>query len=359
MTLGEHGLPDAGGGEHEVVVSAAGMVSPVGATAGQTFTSIRAGLRRMREAPDVYRCLPEDPRLDEPSPLVASAVYHLDTAPRGAGDQAEWLGVLAGHAFLDLVRSGRIGAAERARLAVVVAVPAGLSPADREGLVIHLHNHAEEDLSPRFRLVAGERTAGLAALEAGLGLLGAGGVDLVAVGGVDSYLFPSRLEPLDRGWRLLSRRNPDGFHPGEAAGFVLLERRRTAARRGLVPLAVPRAFDAARESAAAPGAALAGLLERLLPAAGGAPLLLGDLNGESARTREWGLALTRLGRRLPEDAPLEHPITVLGDVGAATGPILAGLAGWYLQQKHAARSAAVAFAMDDDGGRRGAVLARA
>ena len=50
----------------------------------------------------------------------------------------------------------------------------------------------------------------------------AGKVDLVLVGGVDSYYDLDTLEWLDEAKRLYSETNKDGFIPGEGAGFCLL-----------------------------------------------------------------------------------------------------------------------------------------
>jgi len=90
-----------------MVITSAGAVTPVGADVEQTFTSVRAGLRRLVERPDIYSCLPDDPRFDPPEPVVGSAVYHLDPAARAAGRIAPWLAFLAGRASIDMARRAR------------------------------------------------------------------------------------------------------------------------------------------------------------------------------------------------------------------------------------------------------------
>ena len=86
---------------------------------------------------------------------------------------------------------------------------------------------------------------------------------------------------------------------------------------------------------------------------------MGELNGESSRSKEWAFAISRLGRRLGADLALEHPASSLGDVGAATGATLAALAVQYLKSKHADRPGAVVWAASEDGERRAALLERA
>jgi 3-oxoacyl-[acyl-carrier-protein] synthase-1 len=347
----------------DVVVTGTGMVSPVGSGAAQTATSVRAGLRRLREMPELYACLPEHPELDPPTPLVASAIAHLDTRARDEGRPAEWLGMLAGLAFADLDRRARVDELDPARVAVLLAMPAreGVGPEGRAELLYHFHNFAERDLSANVVLAFGGNATGLALLEQAAALVRERRFAAVAVGGADSWLFRPWLSAVDADWRLLSERNVDGFQPGEAAAFVLVEACGEAERRGVAPLASVGAFGEGRFERAKglpnTGAELAGVLERVLPAA--PPLVVCDLNGEAARAREWGFAISRLGRRLGPDLAVEHPASTLGDVGAATGVVLPALAVHHLRAKWADRAGAVVWAAAEDGERRAVQLERA
>lgn len=357
-------VPAGGGGSlaGDVVLSAVGMVSPIGSDADQTFTSVRAGLRRMAERPDVYACVAERPQLDPPTPLVASAIEHLDTRARREGRMAEWLGTLAGHAFSDLERRARLLPGDDGRLAVLLAVPerAGLAVEARDEIAYHFHNHAEHELLPHLALSFGGSASALGLLEQGAALLRGGRFAAVAVGAADSWLHRPWLEAADGDWRLLSARNADGFQPGEAAAFVLLEPRGAPERRGVAPLAAVRAFGSGQYERAKglpnTGAELAATLARVLPEP--APLVVCDLNGESWRAREWAFAVSRLGGRLRAGFALEHPAAALGDIGAATGPALVALAAGYLGTKHGERAGAVVWAASSDGERRAVALER-
>ncbi len=229
-------------------------------------------------------------------------------------------------------------------------------------MVRHFHDFAEQDLLPHVHLAFGDRASALAIAEQAAALIRERRIGLAAVGGVDSYLFHERLAALDRDWRILSERNPDGFQPGEAAAFFLVEPRGEADRRGVAPSAALRGFASGRFEAACglpnTGAELAAILDQLLPTSGAGPLVVCDLNGESARAREWGYAVSRLGRRLAGGFALEHPASALGDVGAATGATLVALAVLYLGARHAERSDAIVWAASDDGERRALLLGR-
>lgn len=344
-------------------VSAVGMVTPVGGDTSQSYTSVRAGLRRMRELPGVYLCQPDDPRFEEREPVVGSAVYHLDDEARERGRAAEWLARLAAESFRDLVRRARLTRAELSRTGLFLALPAPLlAPEAQEEVVACFHNFAEQDLLPRVQLAFGGRTAALMLAEQAEGLVRSGQIARAAVGAVDSYLFPTRLAKLDDEWRLLTGRNPDGFQPGEAAAFFLLEPANEARRRGAAPRATLHSCPARgaepQRGALVEGAALSRLLSPLVDGCASAPLVVCDLNGESARMREWGFALARFGRRGEGSLALEHPASVLGDVGTASGAVLVALAVEHLGAKHADRSCAVVWAGSDDGERRAALLSR-
>ncbi|HET8542767.1 MAG TPA: hypothetical protein VFL83_23030 [Anaeromyxobacter sp.] len=335
----------------------------MGSDAAQTFTSVRAGLRRMQERPGLYACRPAKPALEQPAPLVASAITHLDARARREGRPAEWLAFLAAQAFRDLERRARLSPADGARLGVFLALPArpGLGAEQRDELAYHFHNHAERDLLPAFEVSFGGHAAALAAAERAAAAVSSGRLGAAAVGAADSWLFRPWLEAADADWRLLCPRNPDGFQPGEAAAFFLLEPAADAARRGAAPLAHLGGSAAARRDASKglpdAGAALASAVGELLrPGAG--PVFVCDLNGEARRAKEWALAVGRLGRRLEGGFAVEHPASVLGDVGAAAGAVQVALAVQWLATKHAGRPAVV-WAASEDGERRALALERA
>jgi hypothetical protein len=60
--------------EQPVVISAFGMPSPVGLTAEQTLTSVRAQITAISEHPDIYFCGPDDSDFEDGTPLIASAL---------------------------------------------------------------------------------------------------------------------------------------------------------------------------------------------------------------------------------------------------------------------------------------------
>jgi 3-oxoacyl-[acyl-carrier-protein] synthase-1 len=345
----------------EFVVSALGMVSPVGANATQTFTSIRANIPRKQERPDIYMCLPADPDTDQPEPLTASAISHLDCRWRAERSPTEWLALLAANAFADLWGKAKLTAGEE--IGLFLALPASRPDWGRENqerFANWFHNLVARDRFVHEQFVWLGSCGVLALCADACRLLREGKIQHAIIGGVDSHLFPRWLEPLDRAYRIHSTRNLDGFCPGEAAALLLLESAAKAGQRSLRPWAEMRTIASATYTPGPAGhdagMALADVLRHVIPAqAKTPPLVVCDLNGELSRAREWGHALARLGKALPGPLAIEHPAAVLGDVGAATGAVLLVTAAHALHTKHSERNSAVVWAASD-GGERCAVL---
>ena len=134
------------------------------------------------------------------------------------------------------------------------------------------------------------------------------------------------MEILDHAYRLKSARNVDGFCPGEAAVALLFEDARP--RRGVTRAAAISAIglgtepEPLRSDKVSTGTGLVQALRAALPVDRGPEFLLCDLNGESYRAFEWGVAQARLGARLEGLRRVVMPARSVGDVGAATGALL-------------------------------------
>jgi 3-oxoacyl-[acyl-carrier-protein] synthase-1 len=342
------------------------MVSPVGVNATQTFTSVRANIPRKQARPDLYLCMPEDPDLDESEPLVASPISHLDCVWRAQGRQTEWLALLAARAFADLWNKAKLTADDEGGTGLFLSLPGprpDWGPEQGGAFTEWFHNLAAHEPFAHRQLSWMGSGGALDLCTEACRLVREGQIKRAIVGGVDSHLFPEWLAPLDRAYRISSTRSHDGFCPGEAAAFFLLEPAAEAQRRALQPWAELGATATATCTATAAGhdagATLADVLSRVIPAGAAAPpLVVCDLNGEMSRAREWGYALSRLGNTLRAPLALEHPAAVLGDLGAASGAALVVLAAHYLHTKHRDRNSAVLWTASDGGERHAILLAR-
>lgn len=310
-----------------LAITAVGALTPVGANAEQTTSSIRAGISGMGEFPR-YLSLTLDPDWADDDPLVAAPVPTLD--PKLACPPR--LIELALPVLAEVFEKARLKRADLPRTALRVAGP------EPDAAVL------EWQLGERF-LPALLRESGLTSFQSQrlhLGgspgafellaevaqLLTSGSVDRCLLLAVDSYLSLDRLELLDRDWRLRSERSPDGFIPGEAACALMLELPARAATRGGSTAALIKAGFVGEEPQPASGdqqSSSRGLCQALEPLLGAAvpALWVGcDLNGASYRAFEWATAAARLGSRLPGATHLTHPADCTGDLGAATGAVL-------------------------------------
>lgn len=348
-----------------VVISAVGMPSPVGLTAAQTFASVRARVSRKNEMPSLYLCGGEDPDFDAGTPLVASAFQYLQDERKRMTTPVEWLAYIAARAFHDLASEKTLPPEEDRGVGLFISLPEarpGWGPDREEEFVYHFHNFIKRDIFPFERFDYSGRTGGLSMIGAASAALDRGEIRCAVVGGVDSYLFPEWLEPLDRAYRIRSDRNTDGFVPGECAAFLLLEPEGQPEARSIVPRS--RVIGHSRRDCSpsdlrnATGAALGEAIAELIPPGAAPPVVVCDLNGETSRMKEWGFAMARLGTRLGRPVLLEHPADALGEIGAASGAALCVLAVFYLEKKYRHRSEALVFCASDSGERAALLIGR-
>jgi 3-oxoacyl-[acyl-carrier-protein] synthase-1 len=150
----------------------------------------------------------------------------------------------------------------------------------------------------------------------------------IIVAGVDSFLVAATLAELDRQFRLLTRSNPNGLIPGEAASAVLLT---APQEESTAPLLV-RGLGFGREPAH-PGSGQGLRAEGLVQAARGAlseagialkdcDARIADMNGEQYRFKEAALLLSRSLRDRKPLFPLWHLGDSVGEIGSATVPAM-------------------------------------
>ncbi|WP_197041216.1 beta-ketoacyl synthase N-terminal-like domain-containing protein [Chondromyces apiculatus] len=218
--------------------------------------------------------------------------------------------------------------------------------------------------SPEVVALPQGHAAGFAALAQGAEALRKGTAEFCLVGGVEGYLDEEMLDWLDAEGQLFRRGNPRGFIPGEGAGFCLLASEGMATRLGRPllgqvlgvgvghePKRIKTAMVCTGEGlSVAFRGALASLPEGML-----VDQLIGDLNGEPCRADEVGFTVVRLRKRLADPPRLLAPSTSWGDVGAASGPLFAGLA-VEVARRGAPRGPCSLLWAGSEGGLRGAAV---
>jgi 3-oxoacyl-[acyl-carrier-protein] synthase-1 len=82
------------------------------------------------------------------------------------------------------------------------------------------------------------------------------------------------------------------------------------------------------------------------------------MNGEAWRADEWSYAYVRTGKRYASPLNHKHPAAQWGDVGAATGPLLVGVAALDLGRYYSSPRTALLWAASDLDTLRSACLIR-
>lgn len=311
----------------QIVVTAIEAISALGATADQTCAAIAAGISSFTEYP-LLACTPSDPDWEEPLPLYASLVPTI--APSCLG--LERFVRLSLPPLENLLAKARLTRKSLSTTGMLLALP----QRDKATLPLNLEREFVPSLCKRSGLRFAHinvclkgRVGVFSQLSQAIGMLQSGQLQYCIVGGVDTYMCGRRLELLDEEWRLKSARNVDGFIPGEAAAFMLLETEEQAKGRGMEPLAVVAGLGSGVEpvvfgtDASSTGQ---GICEAVREAWTAGPRRANhaycDFNGESYYAFELGLMQSRLAQIFSPEKTLIHPADCYGDVGAASGALL-------------------------------------
>lgn len=349
-----------------IVVTGCGVLSSLGQLE-QSWAAARGQLSRIQDWPSFFLRGPDEEfDLREPMRAAPAAIPWEWAYP--------WDRVvdLALPAMDEALESAGLGRAELAATRLEVSLRPPVPPRTEEEMAAHvLAGIRRRGSLPRFAEEAA-RFSGHASAASGLmeaaHALHEDACERALVGGVDTFADIEVMDRLDREFRLKGSRSPDGYAPGEAAAFVVIERDDRAAARGAAPLATIEAVTLAEEPRALghekPSAA-DGLSEVVRAAAkrakaGALPAwVLSDQNGERHRAREWALVLTRHRPLFEDDVRLWHPADAFGDTGPASLPLLMTMAIASWRNRHAPRDAALVLASSDGPARAGVLLRHA
>jgi 3-oxoacyl-[acyl-carrier-protein] synthase I len=363
-----------------LVVTGIGAITPVGLSAPASFAALRAGVARFGEV--------ETLRVDSETMDKVPAIGGRVPTEWFTGGPVEWewpaherFGVEPPPAPERLVAPDERRLLELAVPAALEAwrqaVPSGTSGGgaglylgldyadDPDALIAALPQALGESMRPVGATAAG-RAAGLLALEAAAHDLLAGTVRLAVVGGVDSQIRGPSLQRMAARGILRSGSNPQGVIPGEAAGFLVLERYDLAAARGARPLAALLACASDKEPTAGTdepnkAAGLGAVLRRVRNEAGlsAPPLVVCDLNGDRYRAMEWSMAMLRSLGDLHGELDIWHPADCIGDTGAASASLNIGWGITAMRKGYAKNDRVLVWGASEGRSRAAAVLAAA
>jgi len=335
-------------------VAGVGMVTAIGDDTETTIAALEVGARRAVAAPWVD--LAGDPVVG-----AFALSVRADLAGMARAVALAWpalmeclaeAGPLPGATALIVCAPLRWGALPDV-FAPVLAPECDEWPAVVDALAEEAAGHGVH-VPPGLRvLCARGHASGVLALQQAAKLFEHGEASQALIVGLDSHGERATLERLDLLGMLRSERWPEGFVPGEAAAVLCVR----PARKGecgpfLRGLGTVREVDAP-----SCGRALTTAVAHALQEWGGDTKAIGtvaiDLNGVRDRAKEWSFAALRTIYR-EHAAPVQfHPADRLGDVGAASLPLLVGLLARGPKSWRWGAALAVASSLD---GLRGAVV---
>jgi 3-oxoacyl-[acyl-carrier-protein] synthase I len=316
-----------------------GLFSPVGGCTAQTATSVRAGISRYAESAVCNKHFMKMTMAMVPEEDLPVLTERADALPGLTARQRRMLR-LAGPALEEALQPLPDGERVPLFLAGPEQLPGRPEPV-HEAFLDHLLAQAVVPIDRHCtKLLAKGRAGGLAVVKYALQMFAEGSGDLALVGGVDTYLDLYLLGTLDRDNRVLAPGVMDGFAPGEAAAFLLLCSEAGAARvgaRSRVRIGAPGlALEPGHRFSKAPcrGEGLDQAIKGALAGFIGTPVrtVYASLNGENVGAKEWGVAVLRSAAAIDPGFRMIHPADCFGDVGAAFGPMLLGLAAVALEE---------------------------
>ncbi|RWO43353.1 beta-ketoacyl synthase N-terminal-like domain-containing protein [Mesorhizobium sp.] len=326
-----------------------GMVTAVGLDAPSSCAAMRARLDGFQET-----------RFSAPGGWLVGAPVPL---PRGWIGQKRLAHLLA--AAIGEALDGTPDARDQS--SVILCLPerdrVGSPVGDAAKLVAQVSRISETELAGRTKIVTHGRPSGHVALEQARRMLGSGAAKYVMIAGVDSYLTTGATAHYLSRRRLLTTGNPDGFIPGEAAGAVICVR---SSGKGLqlLGLGLSREPGSIYNSADIPmrGDGMTSAYNTALQQTGIELNQLGyriaDLIGEQFWFKQSALANLRLLRGRHDFQDIWSPAESIGNIGAAVGPVMLGVAFTAALKGYAAGDPVLVEASNDDGGCAAAVFAR-
>jgi 3-oxoacyl-[acyl-carrier-protein] synthase-1 len=340
-----------------LVVTGAGLVSPVGRDCASCAAAIRAGIARFFEIPKFATA--------DGARATGAIAYGLTDA-RSGSDRLLAMAIPAAQEALFRAEA-YCRALDPARGRILLSLGAEERPRyedfDRGDLATLLEEAQLEPLADTVELLRDGHAGALLALRRAASLLYGGEATWCAIGAADSLVESPALTWFDEKGRLKSDTRAHGFIPGEAAAFLVVEQRSAAATRGATPLAELAALAIGHEKANVLGDEPLrglGLAEAIAPvvkaARGDVAGILCDLNGEYYRMKEWGLAIGRAFEGAGAVPTLWHPAVSIGDVGAASAAAHVAIATTAFARGYFAGSRLLAWSASDSGARACALV---
>ena len=320
--------------QQRLYIAGMGMITPVGANTAMTAAAVKAGISGYKSS-EYYTQEGQQPitMTSVPTEIFSQMQVEIDEGRYYSGqyDRIIKMAILA-------LREAVSGQKIEQPIPLILAMPEdlpNLTYIDPEALRTNLLKQKDLPLqADMVRYIRTGRAAGIQGLALAQRYLYDLNADYVLIGGSDSHWVYPRLGELDSAQRVLTPVSPDGFAPGEGAGFLLLTRHPEKAMQRdnhIISLSAPGSGEEPGHlSSEQPyqGEGLDQAFKQALTnqSAAGIRAIYASMNGEHHWAKEYGVAYIRNKDSFHESVNIEHPADCYGDLGSATGAVLMGLA---------------------------------
>ena len=320
-------------GPRELVITAVNCITPVGLDAEMTAASVRAGIDRFTFN-DEYRDA-------DGEPLIMAKIRGLRDNERDSIIRIRDLAEICLRDILQEYFQEVPGQKRPDKGCILLGTAVVRRPGPDYGAKCsktQIHGLRDRVDNPSVKIVPrGNASLHYALLEA-YQIISGDPNALCIVSGVDTHLIKHTLDWLKGGSRLKSScyGKHNGLHASEAVSHLVVEdrehairaRRRILARISSIGLAQeqqPRASDKTGIGAGLSEACQVALesLKGKMP-----EVIFADLNGEDSRARELIMAIMRSFKKDQEKPPIWKPAECYGDIGAASGAVMASIVAW-------------------------------
>jgi 3-oxoacyl-[acyl-carrier-protein] synthase-1 len=315
-------------------IAGIGMVTPVGANTAMTAAAVKAGVSGY-QASGYFTRKTRQPITMTGVPLEVFMSMQVEI------DEGSYYSAQYDHIIKMAILALREAVSRQSikkPVPLILAIPEthpNVSYIKPEALIKNLINQKDLPLhADLVRCIDTGRAAGIEGLELARHYLYQQKADYVLLGGSDSHWVYPRLGELDKADRVLAPDSMDGFAPGEGAGFLLLTRHpeRAMTQDGhIIAIARPGVSQEPGHLFSDQTYRGDGLDQAFKQALSdhtgdGIHTVYSSMNGEHHWAKEYGVAYTRNQASFLDPVKVAHPADCYGDLGAATGPVLIGLA---------------------------------
>lgn len=336
-------------------ISGAGVCCSIGMNLAAADCALRAGIDQFQQG-NFYDLQNEPLRISQLNGDTSQGVTRL----------AKWCALAIEESIHNAFLQSTVAPPEHSSIPLLLLAAEHERPHSNDNRYKEIFDGIQQQLGHCFH----EHSRIIPAGRAGIGLalqltqqwLATGAIQHVIIAGADSYLDNYTINFYLGKERLRTSTNSDGFIPGEAAAAILLSSKKTDNSQQLTIRGLGMEKEKSSLEGAAPNRAI-GLSQALSYAIAQAGVAeshyqvrFSDQNGESYFAREAAHALTRLGTNgLPK---LETYTTAdcIGEVGAATAPLMLAWASRLLTIRKTAPITAILHLANDDGLRTAIVI---